>query len=183
MKSLSFFRAILLGTFLFTLSCNSASAFSFRIDALDEKSSFFEKFIDSLFQNNGKSGTALIGDVSRISSTTLSLFSQERTYVIGLSKDTKVRKATIPTNLSEIKEGDKVSVVSSISTIKGENGKLKAKIISILSQENEKKVNDKKDDDTKIASSTEVKGDFDKIASSSEIVQAKDVKETKGAEE
>lgn len=183
MKSSSFFRTFLLTLFLLTVSCNNASALSFRLEALDDKSSFFEKFIDSLFQNNIKSGTSLTGDVSHISSTTLLLFSQEKTYLIGISKDTKVRKANIPTTLTEVKEGDKVSVVSAVSTVKGENVKLKAKIIRILSQENEKKEGDKKDGDIKNASSTEIKADSEKIASSTEVGTLKEVKEIKEVKE
>ncbi len=132
----------------YVLLSSSASAFSLSFGAEDQ-SPFFEKFVSSLFQNSNKIGAALIGEVTSIdistSSNVFTLSSKQKLYSIGISSETKVRKLGIPAELADIKAGDKVSVVSSVS--KTETPKLRAKVISILSQAGESKY--------KVASTTE----------------------------
>ncbi len=138
-KSLPY-KSIALGMMLTFSTIHSASAFSFNFSAFEEKNSTVEKFVGALFQGNNRLGAALIGEVTSISTTTgsMNLLSKQKNYTIGISPvETKVRKFGIPSTLEEVKAGDKVSVVSSV--LKDETIKLKAKIISILSQENQSK--------------------------------------------
>ena len=124
----------------YTLFATQASAFSLSFGSEDQ-GPFFEKFVSSLFQNTSKSGAALIGEVTSVdistSTSSFTLSSKQKLYSIGFSPETKVRKLGIPADLEDLKAGDKVSVVSSLS--KTETPKLRAKVISILSQAGEGK--------------------------------------------
>lgn len=142
-----------LATFVlaYGLFASQASAFSLSFGN-DDQGLFFEKFVSSLFQNSNKIGAALIGEVTSvdISSSTsfFTLSSKQKVYSIAISADTKVRKLGIPGEIEDIKAGDKVSVVSSVS--KTETPKLRARVVSILSQAGEGKY--------KVASTTDVIG-------------------------
>ena len=83
----------------------------------------------------------------------MTIQTKQKSQVVAISSETKVRKFGIPTSMEEVRVGDKVSIVSSIS--KTESPRLRARVISILSQGPEPKA--KQAPDLEIASSTEVK--------------------------
>ncbi len=132
----------------YSLFVSQASAFSLSF-VNEDQGLFFEKFVSALFQNSNKIGAALIGEVTSVDASTstsvFTLLSKQKMYTIGISADTKVRKLGIPAEIEDIKAGDKVSVVSSVS--KTEFPKLRAKVVTILSQAGETKY--------KVASSSE----------------------------
>lgn len=152
MKKTTFTTLISLSLVSFAISAPSASAFSFKLEAAPEaeKSGMIERFIDTLFQNTSKTGAALFGEVESVSTSTLSLSVKQKLYSLIVSDETKVRKlGNVPGVIEDVKEGDKVSVVS--TPVKGEPGKLRAKIVKIISIDDrkEEKKEEIKDEETK----------------------------------
>jgi hypothetical protein len=185
-KSSAFFTFIIGSALLFPLS---ASAFSFDFPSFEEKSPVVEKFVDALFQGN-RLGAALVGEVTSLSTSTgiMNLSAKQKIYTILVSPaETKVRKYGLPEHFDAVKAGDKVSVVSSVSKNEKDKTKLKAKIINILSQENESKYRvDSTTTDSVATSSEEIATTTDKESSetlSSKKDEKKSVKEEKSNKE
>ena len=169
-----------------TLSTGSASALSFSFGSEGDTSPF-SKMVSSLFAT-GKTGAALVGEISDIATTSFKLTTKQKEYTIVYSPETKVRKLGLPAKMSDVHEGDKVSVVSALtkSDPKNNNSKLRAKIVSILSQDGEGKYNkkdeEKKDEgkESENASSTEMRdGEKENASSSKEMILEKEKKEEK----
>ncbi len=154
----SFIGAMLI---LFSLQAEAVSAFLPLFTTQEEGSTRVERFISSLFQTGNKTGASLVGEVSLLSFSTttdtvpnsMTIQTKQRSQVVAISSETKVRKFGIPTSMEDVRVGDKVSIVSSIS--KTESPRLRARVISILSQGPEPKA--KPLPELEIASSTEVK--------------------------
>jgi hypothetical protein len=179
--------SVILATLLFLIHIHSASAFSFLFTNQEESTPRVERFVSSLFQSGNKTGAASVGEISTLSFATstdtipnaITIQTKQRSQTMAISSETKVRKFGIPANIEDMRVGDKVSVVSSIS--KTETPRLRARVVSILSQANEIK---SKPDVIEIetASSTEGKNEV-KSASTTEELISKDKNEEVGAEE
>lgn len=173
-------HAIVVLTLSLSLAVSSASALSFRFGEEGDNSAL-GKIVSTLFAT-GKTGVALVGEVSDIATTTFTLTSKQKTYTITYTGETKVRKLGLPAKMSDVHEGDKVSVVSTVTKpeAKTTQTKLRAKVVSILSQEGEKKDDKKdKDEDKENASSSESKDDEKLNASSSKDIFEKEKREEK----
>ena len=171
-------HSIILVTLLFVIHTHSASAFSFLFTNQDESAPRVERFISSLFQSGSKTGAASVGEISALSFATstdtvpnaMTIQTKQRSQTMAISSDTKVRKFGIPANIEDMRVGDKVSVVSSVS--KTETPRLRARVISILSQAPETK-SKLVVTETETASSTEVKSEA-KTASTTDEIASKD---------